>query len=42
MPRNPSTGVYSKPAGTTPSVGQVIDPAPWNARKRQAGAVQAV
>ncbi|MDR9779255.1 hypothetical protein [Rhizobium redzepovicii] len=31
MPRNPSTGVYSKPAGTTPSVGQVIDPAPWNA-----------
>ncbi|MCW1751203.1 hypothetical protein [Rhizobium acaciae] len=31
MPRNPSTGVYSKPAGTTPSVGQVIDPVPWNA-----------
>ncbi|ARO23046.1 hypothetical protein CO659_20915 [Rhizobium sp. S9] len=31
MPRNPSTGVYSKPAGTTPAVGQVIDPAPWNA-----------
>ncbi|MBX4962502.1 hypothetical protein [Rhizobium binae] len=31
MPRNPSTGIYSKPAGTTPSVGQVIDPAPWNA-----------
>ncbi|MBP2442837.1 hypothetical protein [Rhizobium leguminosarum] len=31
MPRNPSTGVYSKPAGTTPSVGQLIDPAPWNA-----------
>ncbi|NNU67015.1 hypothetical protein FE844_000010 [Rhizobium indicum] len=31
MPRNPSTGVYSKPAGTTPSVGQVVDPAPWNA-----------
>ncbi|WP_027664957.1 hypothetical protein [Rhizobium leguminosarum] len=31
MPRNPSTGVYSKPAGTTPSIGQVIDPAPWNA-----------
>ncbi|MBX5020155.1 hypothetical protein [Rhizobium lentis] len=30
MPRNPSTGVYSKPAGTTPSVGQIIDPAPWN------------
>ncbi|MBB3649753.1 hypothetical protein FHX14_005995 [Rhizobium sp. BK619] len=30
MPRNPSS-VYSKPAGTTPSVGQVIDPAPWNA-----------
>ncbi|MDC7745032.1 hypothetical protein [Rhizobium binxianense] len=31
MPRNPSTGVYSKPAGTTPSVGQIIDPVPWNA-----------
>ncbi|MGO7549940.1 hypothetical protein AB9E34_29640 [Rhizobium leguminosarum] len=31
MPRNPSTGIYSKPAGTTPSVGQVIDPVPWNA-----------
>ncbi|RWX39038.1 hypothetical protein [Rhizobium leguminosarum] len=31
MPRNPSTGVYFKPAGTTPSVGQVIDPVPWNA-----------
>ncbi|MBY5820387.1 hypothetical protein HFN60_32885 [Rhizobium leguminosarum] len=31
MPRNPSTGVYSKSAGTTPSIGQVIDPAPWNA-----------
>lgn len=31
MPRNPSTGVYSKPAGTTPSVGQLIDPVPWNA-----------
>ncbi|NZD48438.1 hypothetical protein [Rhizobium leguminosarum] len=31
MPGNPSTGVYSKPAGTTPSVGQVIDPVPWNA-----------
>jgi hypothetical protein len=31
MPRNPSTGVYSKPAGTTPSVGQIIDPTPWNA-----------
>ena len=31
MPRNPSTGGYSKPAGTTPAVGQVIDPAPWNA-----------
>ncbi|NZD60089.1 hypothetical protein HX900_03010 [Rhizobium sp. WYCCWR 11290] len=31
MPRNPSTGVYSKPAVTTPSVGQVIDPVPWNA-----------
>ncbi|PDV89943.1 hypothetical protein CO652_00535 [Rhizobium sp. H4] len=30
MPRNPSTGIYSKPAGTTPSVGQIIDPAPWN------------
>ncbi|MBY5374195.1 hypothetical protein [Rhizobium leguminosarum] len=30
MPRN-SSGVYSKPAGTTPSVGQVIDPVPWNA-----------
>ncbi|TAY16048.1 hypothetical protein ELH91_04335 [Rhizobium leguminosarum] len=28
MPRNPSTGFYSKPAGTTPSVGQVIDPEP--------------
>lgn len=31
MPRNPSNGVYSKPAGTTPSVGPVIDPAAWNA-----------
>ncbi|MCV9942986.1 hypothetical protein [Rhizobium sp. BT-175] len=30
MPRNPSTGIYSKPAGTTPSVGQIVDPAPWN------------
>lgn len=31
MPRNPSTGVYSKPAGTSPSIGQIIDPVPWNA-----------
>ncbi|MGO8484966.1 hypothetical protein AB9F39_38075, partial [Rhizobium leguminosarum] len=29
--RHRSTGVYSKPAGTTPSVGQVIDQVPWNA-----------
>lgn len=30
MPRNNLTGVYSKPAGTTATTGNVIDPTAWN------------